>query len=59
MGPEILLTLCKSPPLVPILSQMNPAHNFPPFFPKIRWVLSSPRVFRQKFSMHFLSLPLP
>jgi hypothetical protein len=25
----------RSPPLVPVLSQMNPAHIFPPYFPKI------------------------
>jgi len=25
-----------NPPLVPILSQMNPIHTFPPAFPKIK-----------------------
>jgi len=25
----------KSQPLVPVLSHMNPVHNFPPYFPKI------------------------
>jgi hypothetical protein len=27
----------KSPPLVPILSQMHPVHNFPHYFPRIHF----------------------
>jgi hypothetical protein len=30
-----------SPPLVPILSHMHPVHTFPPYFPKIHFLLSS------------------
>jgi len=30
MEPEGLL------PMIPIMSQMYPVHNFPPYFPKIR-----------------------
>jgi hypothetical protein len=35
MEPEGALSCSQSPPLVPILSQINPVHNFQPYFPKI------------------------
>jgi hypothetical protein len=43
----------KIPPLVPIQSQMNPVHTFPPYFPKIHSnnITSSFRNFGPKFCM--------
>jgi hypothetical protein len=36
MKPEVSLPFYKNPPLVSILSQMNPVHTFPAYFPKIQ-----------------------
>jgi len=51
-------------PLGPILSQMNPLHTFPPFFPNtfsiytsVCRVIFSFQVFQPKFCMHFPFLP--
>jgi hypothetical protein len=32
-------------PLVPILSQMRPVHNFPPCFPKIHFNITFPSIY--------------
>jgi hypothetical protein len=41
MGSESSLLYSQSPPLIPILSQMNPVHTFPSQFLKKRFMLSS------------------
>jgi len=55
--------------VVPILIQMNPVHNLPPYFPKIQsdifpstsrsseWFFLSFRYHRPKYRMHFSSSP--
>jgi hypothetical protein len=46
------------PPLVPVLSHMNPVHTFPTYFPNnhSNIIFASTPVFRPKFCMHFSSL---
>jgi len=47
----------KSPPLVPILSQLNPVHTFPPYFPKIRLGLQNGLSPSDFCHHHFLRIP--
>jgi hypothetical protein len=39
--PKVHYRVYNSPPLVPILNQMNPVYTFPHYFPRIDLVLSS------------------
>jgi hypothetical protein len=37
LNPEVHYLICESLPQAPVLSQMNPVHTFPSYFPKIHY----------------------
>jgi hypothetical protein len=45
METEVDCRVHKGLPLIPILSQMNPVHTFPPYFPKIHSNIVFPSTF--------------
>jgi hypothetical protein len=51
-NPKIHYRIQNKLPLIPVLSQMNPVHNFPPYFPKIHYNITIPYTPRSSYWSH-------
>jgi hypothetical protein len=68
-SPNVQCRVHRSPPLVPVLSRMSPAHTLPPYFPNIHFTIIFriyfcvfqvlfPSGFRTKISYAYLISPI-